>query len=477
MALILILLPLAAAAIAFAIPSNRWRPLLLPVAGAAHLTLTVYVLQNPCDPMLGGWLLLDDLGRLMLLLVSVLFAASSVYTVGYLRHESELPNRIFCTAMLAFLGTMTLLAWSYHWGLMWVAMEATTLASAPLIYFSRTKVSLEATWKYLLLCSVGIAMALLGSFFLAYAAMHEGLRPTLLIGELLQQAPLLSRPWLQAAFVLLLVGYGTKMGLAPMHAWLPDAHGEAPAPVSAMLSGALLPCAFLPILRGYQLCGAAHATAFTQPILLLIGLLSMAVAGVMVIRQRDLKRMLAYSSVEQMGMLALGIGIGGPAIFAVLFHMLNTGLTKSMLFLSTGNIFHAYGSKSIGDVSGVLRRLPLTGFVLVAGLLAVTGSPPFAPFISTFAILNSALDGRHFVVAGLFLFLLFVVFLGMGATVLAAVQGKPSEKAARSTYRTGLLGSLPLLALLAIVLGLGIAMPDFLYNLLHGAARLLESQP
>ena len=477
MALLLILLPLCAAGIAFAIPGNRWRPFLLPLTAAAHLALTIEAIRTPPESMFRGWLVLDDLGRLMLLLVSVLFAASALYAVGYLRHEHELPNRVFCASMLAFLGTMTLLAWSYHWGLMWVAMEATTLASAPLIYFSRTKVSLEATWKYLLLCSVGIAVALLGSFFLAYAAAHEQLAPTLLIGDLLVQAPELSRPWLQAAFVLMVVGYGTKMGLAPMHAWLPDAHGEAPAPVSALLSGALLPCAFLPILRGYQLCVAAHATDFARPILLLVGLLSMAVAGMMIIRQGDLKRMLAYSSVEQMGILALGVGIGGPAIFAVLFHMLGSGLTKSMLFLSTGNIYHAYGSKSIAEVSGVMRRLPLTGLVFAAGLLAITGSPPFAPFISTFAILNSAIEARLFWVAGLLLLLLFVVFVGMGATMLAALQGKPSEKATSSKYRSGLCGGLPILVLLILILVLGVSMPEFLQNLLHGAARLLEMQP
>jgi hydrogenase-4 component F len=476
MLLVLLILPFAAAGIALAIPSNRWRPWLLPIAAAGHLGLTIDMLRRPCEPLFNNWLALDDLGRTVLLLVSVLFAASAVYAIGYLRHEAELPNRMFCGSLLAFLGTMTLLACSHHWGLMWVAMEATTLASAPLIYFSRTKVSLEATWKYLLLCSVGIAIALLGSFFLAYAAVHEGLPASLVVSDLLAEAPRLARPWLQAAFVLLLVGYGTKMGLAPMHTWLPDAHGEAPAPVSALLSGALLPCAFVPILRGYQLCTAAGNAAFTRPILLVMGLLSMAVAGLMILRQRDLKRMLAYSSVEQMGILAVGMGIGGAAVFAVLLHMLGSGLAKSLLFLSTGNIYHAYGSKSIADVSGVLRRLPLTGLAMTAGLLAITGSPPFGPFVSTFAIVNSTLSGGHFGVAAVFLLLLFVVFLGMGATVLAAVQGRPSQQSATGTRHGSLAASLPLVVLLAMVLGMGIAMPDFLRELVSGAARLLEMQ-
>src|SRR5207245_2882632 len=254
-------------------------------------------------------------------------------------------NRVFCACLLLSLSMITLVILSHHLGLMWVAMEATTLAMAPNIYFYHTSRSLEATWKYLLICSVGIALALLGSFFLAYSTLHTGLESTLLFDDLVQNAPKLSHPWLQAAFVLILVGYGTKMGLAPMHTWLPDAHGEAPAPVSALLSGALLPCAFLAILRIYQICVAAGDAAFARPIMLGIGLLSMATAAVFMIRQGDLRRLLAYSSVEHMGILVIGIAIGGWATFAALLHVINNGLTKAGLFLSAGNIQSAFGSK------------------------------------------------------------------------------------------------------------------------------------
>lgn len=477
MAIAVILLPMLLAALAFAVPSNRWRPLILPAGGVAHLAITLWLATHARAPLLGDWLYLDDLGCLVLLLVSVLFMASSWYAVGYLRHEEELSNRVFCGCLLAFLGSMTLLTCSHHWGLMWVAMEATTLVSAPLICFNRTALSLEATWKYLLICSVGIALALLGSFFLAYAALHEGLPSSLMFDDLLRSASKVSRPWLNAAFVLLLVGYGTKMGLAPLHTWLPDAHGEAPAPVSALLSGALLPCAFLPILRAYQMMAAAGQAVLAQRILIAVGLLSMLVTAVFVLRQRDLKRMLAYSSVEHMGILALGVGIGGGAVFGALFHILNNGLTKSVLFLSSGNIYLAYGSKSIDHVSGVRRRLPLTGLLFVAGFLAITGSPPFGPFQSLFAIVNAAFVGGRYIVVCAFLLLLFVVFIGMGATVLAAVQGRPPEQSGETKYRDSLLSCLPIVLLLVLVLLLGVYMPDSLRTLLQNAAKLLEARP
>src|SRR5207248_11072928 len=189
-------------------------------------------------------------------------------------------NQVFCTCFFLSLSMITLVSLFHHLGLMSVGMEATTLAMAPNIYFYHTPRSLEATWKYLLICSVGIGLALLGSFFLAYATLGTGVESTLFFDDLVRQAPNLSRPWLQAAFVLVLVGYGTKMGLAPMHTWLPDAHGEAPAPVSALLSGALLPCAFLAILRVFHICNAAGGAEFSRPIMITIGLFSMAVGAV-----------------------------------------------------------------------------------------------------------------------------------------------------------------------------------------------------
>lgn len=270
---------------------------------------------------------------------------------------------------------MTLVAMSHHLGLMWVAMEATTLVTAPLLYFNHNARSLEATWKYLLIGSVGIALALLGSLFLAYASLKSGLESTLLFDQLVKDAPQLSPPWLHAAFVLLFIGYGTKMGLAPMHTWKPDAYGEAPGIVGTLLAGGVTSCAFLAILRVYQICRAGADAEFARELMVAMGLVSMAIAAVFMVRQRDFKRMLAYSSVEHMGILVLGIGIGGLAVYGALLHLINNGLTKGVLFLSAGNIHRAYGSKLTDHVRGAIVRVPLSASLFLAGFLAVTGSP------------------------------------------------------------------------------------------------------
>jgi hydrogenase-4 component F len=476
MAVALILFPIWLAGVAFAVPSERWRPWLLPLGGAVHLVLVVLALSRPQVGAFEGWVLLDPLGRLVLGFVSLLYFLCAVYAPGYLALRPERSNRIFCTCLLAFLGTTTLIIESHHLGLMWVALEATTLTSAPLLYFNRNQRSLEATWKYLLIGSVGIALALLGSLFLAYSAFRSGLETSLLFEDLVRDAPQLSRPWLHSAFVLLFVGYGTKMGLAPMHTWKPDAYGETPGLVGALLAGGLTSCAFLALLRFYQICFAAGEVMFVRRLMIAIGLLSIAVAGVFMAQQRDFKRMLAYSSVEHMGILVLGIGIGGAGVFGALLHLINNGLTKGVLFLSAGNIHRAYGSKLTTNVSGALRRVPASGALFLAGFFAITGSPPFGPFLSEFTILRAAIDTGQFVVAALLLGLLFVVFVGMGATVLAVVQGEPKGPAP-SDVREGALTVGPIVVFLALVLLLGVYIPPPLSRLVHNAANFLEGRP
>ena len=477
MALALILIPLLFAALVFALPSERWRPWLVPMGGATHLTLVVLALRRTDVTAFGGWVLLDPLGRLILGLLSLLFFLCALYVPGYLALRRDRSNRIFCTCLLAFLGTMTLMTASHHLGLMWVALEATTLASAPLLYFNRNQRSLEATWKYLLIGSVGIALALLGSLFLAYSAFRAGLDTSLLFDDLIRDAPQLSRPWLHSAFVLLFVGYGTKMGLAPMHTWKPDAYGESPGVVGALLAGGLTNCAFLALLRFYQICAAAGEAAFVREIMVVIGLLSMAVAGVFMARQQDFKRLLAYSSVEHMGILVLGMGIGGAAVFGVLLHLVNNALTKGVLFLSAGNIHRAYDSKLTTHVSGALRRVPVSGALFLAGFFAITGSPPFGVFLSEFIILRAAIDSDQFLIAGFFLAMLFVVFVGMGATVLSVVQGEPPKDLPPNAYHDSFLMVAPAIACLALVLLLGLYIPPPINGLLQDAANFLDGTP
>jgi hydrogenase-4 component F len=476
---LLILFPLVMAAVTFAVPSDRWRPWLLPVGALGHLGLIVTALwwqgEGAAVSGLEGWLLLDALGKVVLGFLGVLFFLCSLYVPGYLALRPDRPNRVFCANLFASLATMTLVALAHHLGLMWVAMEATTLVSAPSIYFNHNPRSLEATWKYLLIGSVGIALALLGSFFLAYASLKSGLESTLLFDQLIRDAPRLSPPWLHAAFVLLFIGYGTKMGLAPMHTWKPDAYGEAPGIVGTLLAGGVTTCAFLAILRVFQICHAGGEAEFARELMIFIGLLSMAVAAVFMARQRDFKRMLAYSSVEHMGILVLGIGIGGEAVYGALLHLINNGLTKGVLFLSAGNIHRAYGSKGTVDVHGAIQRVPLSGALFLAGFLAITGSPPFGPFVSEFTIVSAAIGNGQFLAGGLFLLLLGVIFVGMGATVLAVVQGDPPAGKAKDGFHDSLGTGAPILLFMALVLLLGLYVPPPLDSLLREASAFLES--
>jgi hydrogenase-4 component F len=482
----LVLLPAAAGGGTFLLRRASARRALLLGVAATHALLSGAAWMLAPGPEWQGTLRLDPVGLLFLATTSALFLVAAVYAVGYLRREfpgeredfvegvlfTNAPEAVFIGCLLFFLSTMTLVILSENLGLLWVAMEATTLASAPLIYFHRHHRSLEATWKYLLICSVGIGLALLGNFFLAVAAAApHGMRTSLSLHSLCEHAASLNVPWLKSAFILLLVGYGTKMGLAPLHTWLPDAHSEAPSVVSALLSGALLNCALLGILRAFQVCAAAGLDPFARGLLVAFGLASIAVAAAFLLAQSDFKRLLAYSSVEHMGILALGIGLGGAATFGAFLHAVNHSFTKAMLFLLAGNILTAYRTKSTHEVRGVARRIPVTGALWVAGLFAIAGSPPFGMFVSELLILRGALEQGRWFVGAAYLALLSVIFVGMGMTMLRMAQGDAPHEA--PAERETKLAILPPIGLAAAVLLLGVYIPPALDALLHQAAASL----
>ncbi len=484
---LLVIIPACAGSVAFFVESDRLRRILLLSAALAQtaISLATWIVQPA--PALGGWLAEDALGKVIETLTSVLFLAASFYAVAYLREERNQPHSdfeegflfsnareaSFTGCLLLFLAAMTLVAVSQQLALLWVAVEATTLASAPLIYFHRHHRSLEATWKYLLICSVGIALALLGIFFLAVAATNpDGSTTSLMVQDLRANARHLNVPWFKAAFVLLLVGYGTKMGLAPFHTWLPDAHSEAPSVASALLSGALLNCAFLGILRAQEICVAGGLADFSGRLLLIFGLLSMAVGAVFISGQTDYKRMLAYSSVEHMGILAVGVGLGGAAVFGAMLHVINHSLTKAMLFMVAGNLLAVYRTKNTEGVAGALSVLPVSGVLWLLGLFAITGSPPFGPFLSEFTILKAALDQGQTLVAVVYLAILAVILAAMAGPALAMAQGTPGEHVAAAPGRSIALSAVP--ALLGIaVLVMGIYLPPVLTRVLREAAHLL----
>jgi hydrogenase-4 component F len=280
--------------------------------------------------------------------------------------------------------------------------------------------------------------------------------------------------WLKAAFVLFVVGYGTKMGLAPMHNWLPDAHSEAPSVVSALLSGALLNCAFLAVLRFHGILSAAGLGDFSGQILVLFGFISMATAAIFLIRQTDAKRMLAYSSIEHMGILALGAGIGGAAASGALLHAVNHSLTKAMLFLTAGNLMHFYQTKDILKIRGVLKLAPVTGMLWIAGFLAIAGFPPFGLFLSEFIILKEALESGRWLVASGYLLTLGVIFVALTRIVLAMSFGAhPDPDHSRTdglSIREKAWSVLPGIALAAAVLVLGLYVPPQFWQCIKNAA-------
>jgi hydrogenase-4 component F len=468
--LALALVPALLAALAGALPSARLRPRVLLAGAGLHAAGVATLWRWTPPPAVGGWLAVDAAGLLALSTVSAVFLVCAFYALGYLATHPERDNRVFVGSLLVLLSAMTAVALAQHLGLLWVVIEVTTLATAPLIYFRHDALSLEATWKYLMVCSLGIALALLGTFFLALASAGPGGPRTLLLPELVGAGAALSRPWVRAAFVFLLAGYGTKMGLAPFHAWKPDAYGEAPGVLGALLAGGVTNIAFLALVRVVTVCQAAGEGGFARAGLVGIGLFSMAVAAVFIVGQRDLKRLLAYSSVEHMGILALGVGLGGVASAGAFFHMVNNGLAKGVLFLTAGNIHRAFGSKQVDQLRGAARLLPLSGPLFLAGFLAITGSPPFSPFLSEFAILRGALEGGRAGVAGLYLALLAAIFVAMGSTVLRVVQGDPGEPAPPPQLRDVALTAGPPLVLLLAVLALGLWVPRALLELLEAAA-------
>ena len=514
---LLILLPAVAGLVAFYVRDDRIRRALLVATASVHVGAALASWAPgvaSAAPILGGWIGLDAVGRLVLTLASVLFFAASLFAVGYLAGErrdhgpradfveralfTNAPEAVFTGCLLCFLATMSLVCASRHFGVLWVAIEATTLCSAPLLYFHRHARSLEATWKYLLLCSVGIGIALLGNFCLE-AAQASAATPdattvanasdlanasSMLVDDLVARHRPLDPTWLKVAFLCLLVGYGTKMGLAPLHAWLPDAHSEAPSLVSALLSGALLNCAFLGILRALQVVGAAGEAAFAQPLLVGFGLLSMGFAVVFILGQASFKRMLAWSSVEHMGLLALAIGLGGAGISAAMLHTVNHSLTKGMLFLLAGNILGHYRSRESSDVRGLLKTLPITGLLWVLGFFAITGTPPFGPFLSELAILRAAFAQGRVGLGLATLAALALVFLGMARVVLRMAYGRPldggsgaagASAPASSTPppRESWLAVGPPALLFSFVLLLGVWVPPIVSGAIEQAARAL----
>ncbi|MDD2463062.1 MAG: proton-conducting transporter membrane subunit [Desulfobulbus sp.] len=453
------LLPFAAGIVAFLLPAQLGRALLVCTA-IGHFVLAVMGWIGRLSPLYKKFFSASPEGLLILMVTSFIFICISLYSFSYMKETGIAKERVFTGCMLFFLGTMSMVTVAEHPIVLWIAIEATTLVSAPLIYIHRSRKALEATWKYVLICSVGIALALLGSFFVTLALDVVETSQPLSFVMLNALATKLNPVWLKIGFLFIVVGFGTKMGLAPMHTWLPDAHSEAPSPASALLSGALLNCAFLGIYKAHVLMVNAGLGSFSGNMLVVFGLVSMIVGGVFIFGQSDYKRMLAYSSIENMGIIAFGVGIGGLGLYGAFIHLIHHSLIKSSLFLSAGNILMAFGTKQVRKVNGLIRHMPKTFVSFICGFVGIAGLPPFGLFVSEFMIIVAAVKGHWYVSVALFIAALMLVVAGAGRVVMGmSFNDASGSVSGRETF----LRLVPAYALLLASVVLCVWMPESLY--------------
>jgi hydrogenase-4 component F len=473
--LVILALPAATAALLATLPSYRLSAALN--VGSAFVAFLASASLLFVAPPPNAYILVDDLNVVFIVLNTFVGFTASVFSATYIAHEIETgrltPTHLrFYHAMYQFLlFSMNLALIANNIGLMWVAIELATLTTVLMVGIYRTPEAIEAAWKYFILGSVGIALALFGTILVYVAArpvVGEGVQG-MLWTSLNQNVAAFDPSLLDLAFVFLLLGYGTKVGLAPLHAWLPDAHAEGPTPISAVLSGLLLNVALYAVLRFKLLLDAnAHALA-PGPLMATLGLISTVFAAFMLYRRRDVKRMFAYSSIEHMGVVVFAFGIGGPlANFAALLHMAMHSLTKSAIFYTVGQIAQVKGSQRIADIRGLTVTHPLLGWSLVFGVFAIVGLPPMGVFMSEFLIVSSTFERAPW----LALLLAFGLLVALGALVLrlqGMAFGAPtgSTAAAKSS-------ALPILAHFTLVLMAGVYLPPPLVTWFQHVAVLLR---
>ena len=481
-----ILAPLAAAGLAAAL---GWRRLTASVTVLAAFTVLVSAALLGLGARTGTRFALGHLLRADALTVTMLTVIGTVGTlatwasIGYInaelahRHTDHRGASLYGVLVPTFLAAMSLAVLANNIGVMWVAIEATTVATAFLVGHRRTRTALEATWKYVVICSVGIALAFLGTVLLYFASLHAGAPSgtALDIDVLMAHASQLDPAVTHLAAGLLLLGYGAKAGLVPFHTWLADAHSQSPAPVSALMSGVLLSVAFSALLRVKSVVDLALGTGFMRAGLLIVGLLTLMVAASLLVVQTDFKRMLAYSSMENMGLVAIAAAAGTElAVAALLLHVLAHGIAKTLVFLAAGQLQAAHGSTAIGDVTGVLARSPLIGVSFAVGLAVLLGLPPFAMFASEVSISRGLASANLGWALGIALLLVVIAFAALARNGGRMLLGTPDPNAPAIATPRSVAGALSTGIVLSIALGLT-AGP--LAQLFRDAATTLGATP
>jgi hydrogenase-4 component F len=425
-----------------------------------------------------GYVAIDALGSWVVLCATIVYFLASIYAIGYMRLIAEEHTRLptFYTLFAGFSLTTFIAPMMNNLGLYWIAIELTTLVSTFLVAFEREAESIEAAWKYIIVVSAGISLALLGTVLFYWAgSLVLGPRYELTWGALRYAAPHMDRSLVLLAFLLVLIGYGTKAGLAPMHTWLPDAHSEGPTPVSVLLSGALLNAAMIGIIRYLAIVDAAGTGLLARLTLVALGVVSLVVSALFIVRQEGVKRLMAYSSVEHMGVIALGIGFGGVlGVAGALYHMLNHSLNKSLMFFGAGSMMRSYQTKDMGSIRLVGRNFPIVGGLWLAGAIAITGAPPFGLFASEFTILRAGLQAGTGWASFTMAVLLVVIFIGFMNHFRLMYFEVPvnNDPVGRDVSAWC---ALPMWLALLPLLGLGLWWPDAIWNYLGGIAHALGS--
>ena len=469
---ILLIFPIIACVLVLLVKNKAFDTWIVNLYAVMHLVISSMLALGYGKNNFTPYFAIDGTNALFLFVLSVVFLMVTIYNNGYIKTFDFSPNKIsrYSFMILIFVLSITGTLLSTYLVLAWILIEATTLSSAYLIYFNKTKHSIEAAWKYVFICSIGIALAFVGIILLNIST---GSVNTLNFAELYKFAPTFDNGWLKIAFVFMLFGFGAKMGLAPGHFWLPDAHAEAPSPISALLSAALLNSAFLVIVRVFKIVEIAGCDEYPRFMLLLMGFISLFVTAVFVYHIKNYKRMLAYSSIENMGILAIGTALGGVGYFAVILHLIGHSLAKASFFLTAGNILELYGTKRVKSVNGVINADSKTGWLWVLSCLGICAFPTSILFISEFLIVKVLITQHHYLLCGLFVLLLTIILYGISRVVVKTAFGNVSEDKIKSIEsnkkKVTMCMYVPQFIMLAIVFCLGFYVPSFLSEIISAA--------
>lgn len=486
---ILLLIPLITAVLCYS--SNNRRVIeYINLTGAA---VTAVASMFPISASLStpifffrGMFFMDALSAYILSIVMFVSVAVAIYSVDYMGSEFKegligiKESRHFYALLHLFIFNMVLATVSNNIAIFWVAIESTTIVSSLLVGFYKDRASVEAAWKYIILCTVSLVFGLLGIFIIYYASasvlVGEG---TLNWTELREITHDMNPKTIKLAFLFILVGYGAKAGFAPIHNWLPDAHSQAPTPVSALLSGVLIKCSFFGIIRFVILGNESLESSYCSHLLLIFGLLSMGIATAFILLQNNYKRLLAYSSIEHIGIIAIGMGIGGFwGIYGALLHMLNHAIVKPLLFFTTGRVRFKYHTTEIGKVKGAIAVLPVAGTVMLLAALAIAGSPPFNIFLSEYTILKAAIDGGNWITFAFFIAFSTIIFGGVLRHFGGMAFGKPNIDHEHEKEKNGdnKMSLIVIVVMVAIMLVLGLYIPGFLNEMLNNSVKVITGK-